>query len=84
MTTQTQNKNFSFDGFGINGADQYSSRLANLTQYGQKQNVGRLFAAAPELLEALEEFLACGPNAGYNQDLIDQVKKAISKAKGKL
>lgn len=79
---KTQNKNLSFDGFGINGTDQYRSRLATLTQYGQKQNVGPLFAAAPELLEALEEFLACGPNAGHNQDLIDQAKKSVSKAKG--
>lgn len=41
-----------------------------------------LFAAAPELLEALEEFIICGPNAGHNQDLIEQVKSAIAKARG--
>jgi hypothetical protein len=41
-----------------------------------------LIAAAPELLEALEEFVECGPNAGHNQDLVVQVKKAIAKARG--
>lgn len=42
----------------------------------------RLIAAAPEMLEALEEFLLCGPNAGHNQDLLEQVKNTIKKARG--
>lgn len=41
-----------------------------------------LIAAAPEMLEALEEFLLCGPNVGHNQDFIALVKAAIAKAKG--
>jgi len=42
----------------------------------------RLVCAAPELLEALKEFLRCGPHAGQNRDLLDQVKQAIEKATG--
>lgn len=42
----------------------------------------RLIASAPELLAALEEFIACGPNAGDNDALIKQCKAAINKAKG--
>jgi hypothetical protein len=41
-----------------------------------------LIAAAPELLEALEEFLLCGENAGHNDDLKAQARAAIAKAKG--
>lgn len=41
-----------------------------------------LIAAAPDLLSALEEFIACGPNAGHNSELIGMVKQAIAKAKG--
>lgn len=39
-----------------------------------------LIAAAPELLEALQEFIECGPNAGHNQDLIVMAQAAITKA----
>lgn len=49
--------NLSFDGFGINGPDEYKSRLATLTPAGQALNVGPLLAAAPELLEACKEAL---------------------------
>lgn len=93
MTTQTQNKNFSFDGFGINGADQYSSRLATLTPEGQKQNVGKLFAAAPELLEALQlilkhegEIKINGIGIESDSDNLEKAKllamNAIAQAKG--
>ena len=41
-----------------------------------------LIAAAPDMLEALEEFIQCGPNAGHNLDLRKQVLEAIAKARG--
>ncbi len=53
MTTHTPTT-YSFDGKGINGADEYRSRLATLTDEGHKQKIGPLFAASPEILEALE------------------------------
>lgn len=42
-----------------------------------------LVAAAPNMLEALIEFIECGPNAGHNQELIEQCLSAIAKATGK-
>lgn len=48
-------KDFSFDGFGINGRDEHRSRLATLTTEGHAEGVGPLLAAAPEMLAALEE-----------------------------
>lgn len=42
----------------------------------------RLIVAAPELLEAIKEFLSCGPNAGHNLDLIERCKAAVARAEG--
>ena len=42
----------------------------------------KLIASAPELLEALEEVLRCGPHAGQNGDLLKQIEAVIKKAKG--
>lgn len=47
-------KTYSFDGHGINGRDEYRTRLATLTNEGRAENVGPLFAAAPEMRAALE------------------------------
>jgi hypothetical protein len=48
----------SFDGFGINGPDQYRTRLATFphhTSEAERQHYGALFAAAPDLLAALKQ-----------------------------
>lgn len=42
----------------------------------------RLIAAAPDLLNALQEFIDCGANAGNNAALIAQCRAAIAKATG--
>lgn len=47
---------------------------------GKQSHNARLIAAAPEMYEALKEFLECGINAGSNMELIKQVKDAIAKA----
>ncbi len=41
-----------------------------------------LIAAAPDLLQALQEFTKCGLNAGYNSELAKRAQIAILKAKG--
>lgn len=44
-----------------------------------------LIAAAPDLLEACQEFMDCEPYAnllGGNEHVIDMIKAAIAKAKG--
>lgn len=48
-----QRTELSFDGKGINGPDEYRSRLATFTNQEAADRYGRLFAAAPDLLEAV-------------------------------
>lgn len=52
--------NLSFDGCGINGRDEYRTRLCTFTEKrGEDANhYGPLFAAAPEMFEACREALA--------------------------
>jgi hypothetical protein len=42
-----------YDGHGINGPDEYRSRIATFTNGADAAKYGPLFAAAPDLLEAL-------------------------------
>jgi hypothetical protein len=45
---------FTFDGFGINGPDEYRSRLATFTPAGHAYpNLGALLESAPDLLAEL-------------------------------
>lgn len=50
---------FSFDGCGINGKDEFRTRLATLTEAGKAQGVGPLFASADKLLAALRALRNC-------------------------
>lgn len=81
-------KQFNFDGKGINGGDEYMSRIATLTEHGHSLAVGRLFAAAPELLAALESVvksLEMWPGE-KNPEFFPSMKAAravIAKVKGK-
>lgn len=58
MNTQTnetkQAGQLSFDGCGINGPDKYKTRIATFAYTKAVTAYGPLFAAAPELLDALE------------------------------
>lgn len=45
----------SYDGKGINGPDEYRSRIATFTSDAAGDNYGKLFEAAPELLAALRK-----------------------------
>jgi hypothetical protein len=46
-------KNLSFDGKGINGPDEYRSRLATFQSDEAAKQYGHMFAGAPELRTAL-------------------------------
>lgn len=78
----------SFDGKGINGGDEYMSRIATFTEHGHSLNIGPLLAAAPELLDALDGVLRMLEllNAPGTHDPIEariyQARAAISKALG--
>jgi len=50
MTERTE---LSFDGHGINGPDEYRTRIATFTGAHGAADYGPLFAAAPELLREL-------------------------------
>jgi len=70
-------------GVHIRATDKYLEvSYCNSSETETPEADARLMSAAPEMLEALEEFLLCGQNAGHNQRLIEQVKNAIAKAKG--
>ena len=51
----------SFDGKGINGPDEYRSRIATFLSAEAAEKYGKLFEAAPDLLRALRDLLDAGP-----------------------
>lgn len=75
-------KQWNFDGKGINGGDEYMSRIATLTDHGHSLNAGALMSSAPELLAALQ--LLCNMQV-KGHALIDRLQfseegRAISNA----
>lgn len=99
MNTSKQQSEFSFDGFGINGPLPYRERLATFNKSGftgeEIQKAGNLFAAAPDLLTALEN-LASSYETCLASDTSRKtwegvarinwgvIKNAIARAKGEL
>lgn len=75
----------SFDGMGINGPDEYRTRLATFRNPSAAKEWGPLFAAAPDMLVALEAIFPLLMGDGFiEQHHIDAVRKVISKAKATL
>jgi len=80
----------SFDGMGINGPDKYRSRLATFTHQEGAEQYGKLFAAAPDMLAVLREFVE--DTNGLREHLeeewpdllvtLDHARAAIAKAEG--
>ena len=76
-------KAYSFDGHGINDAmDQYKPRLATFTSEAKGQGHGELFAAAPELLNALERMIKTIPTEHIQPDVYANAIRAIKDARG--
>ena len=86
---------WSFDGRGINDATEYRERIAtlqwpvNLRLSGQRRADGRLIAAAPDLLEALESLYHAANSIGEDTcdpvafaGALEDARAAIEKAKG--
>lgn len=83
----------SFDGCGINGPDEYRTRIATFAKVRgpDAMKYGPLFAAAPEMLRALETALTwmktyqrqanTGPNGPLISDILT-IEELIAKAKG--
>lgn len=64
----------SYDGCGINDKDAYRTRIATFTETEYAEKYGNLFAAAPELLEALEIFICAREGYGSNCFTMDEVE----------
>ena len=83
-------KNLSFDGCGINGRDEYRSRIATFADKGGPiaTEYGPLFAAAPDLLAALVEANRClawhesRHGVAMDRVAVERATAAIAKAKG--
>ncbi len=97
MSTETKNRpQWVFDGCGINGSDEYRSRLATLTPLARNTGCGALMEAAPDLLDALQRllrafesdyeqhpFMKVETSWETNSQAILQAREAIAKAKGR-
>lgn len=77
----------SYDGHGINGPDEYRTRIATFTNPALAKEYGPLFEAAPEMLEALRNILADCENAQSPADwdfacvqAVEYARSAIAKA----
>lgn len=57
MKTRTNLMELSFDGHGINGPDEYRSRVATFTSAEAADKYGPLFAEASAMLAALRDFV---------------------------
>lgn len=89
--TEQPRPTLTFDGCGINGPDEYRSRLATFTNREEGKRWGHLFAAAPELLEVCERLhrmsgedgvpLSLSALAGFQNDVFRITASAIAKAK---
>lgn len=69
----------SFDGCGINGSDEYRTRIATFSNQAEKY--GPLFAAAPDLLAALEQMTESFVSHFQHGREINDARAAIRKAK---
>ena len=81
-------KSLSYDGFGINGRDEFRSRIATFAaglSEEQRREFGPLFAAAPQMLRALEAIVSSSPINGLPLALeidIQNACAAIRSARG--
>lgn len=80
----------SFDGFGINGDDEYKSRIASFTLHvspKQREELSTLWLSAPKLLDALRIIANAGESGELAIADIVSIKavarQAITKAEGR-
>ncbi len=79
-----------YDGFGINGPDEYRTRLCTFTRdpFGdtsRADHYGPMFAGAPAVIEAAERMLEAMevPRSRKASDAWDDLRHAIAAAKGR-
>ncbi len=76
-----------FDGKGINGPDEYRTRVATFQTDADATKYGSLLAASPDLLRTLKQLVEASntdePDPLMMFACIEQAKGAIDKAEGK-
>lgn len=76
-----------YDGHGINGPDEYRTRVVNFQTQADADKYGKLLAAAPDLLAAckrISKALRKAPHETQNayQGILTDIDNAITKAEG--
>lgn len=83
----------SFDGWGINGPDQYRSRLCSFTNQMHADQWGPLFEAAPMMLQALQTMETMLSRSGFGDrtdglhdsadDALRMIRQAMAHARSR-
>lgn len=78
----------SFDGKGINGPDDYKTRVATFTNDVDAQRYGNLFAYAEELQQRLKAFVEPWQRGGnweteINYETYNNARRTIAKSEGR-
>ena len=78
-------RGLSFDGIGINGPDEYRTRIATFVNPNQDaKKYGPLFEASLDLLEACKTLLASwATESALTYATVEQAQEAIARAEGK-
>jgi hypothetical protein len=76
-----------YDGHGINGPDEYRTRVVNFQTQADADKYGKLLAAAPDLLAACKRISKALRNAPHEtqkayQGILTDIDNAITKAEG--
>jgi hypothetical protein len=76
-----EHRGLSFDGHGVNSCSMYRNRIATFQPDWKNSDLGKLFAAAPELLKALRQYF---PVANTCDCVVcNRTRAVIAKAEGK-
>lgn len=82
----THRPELTYDGIGINGPDEHRSRVAAFDKQADADKYGPLFAAAPDLLAALQgciKVMQCADELSSDARFwIEAAHDTINKAKG--
>ncbi len=71
-----------YDGHGINGPDEYRTRVVNFQTQADANKYGKLLAAAPDLVEALKWALEHAEWSNDTETGTDPIRAALAKAEG--
>ncbi len=76
--SESKTPGLSFDGKGINGSDEYRTRIATFTKDSYAEEFGPVFAVATEMLAALRK-VALDPESAKTSEAVFAVLAKIEK-----